>query len=72
MSDIVNLVTAITALVGALTGLVGVAVTLVKIFRREPKKSAHAAMQKLAAAAEDGEITPEELREIAGEIEEPS
>lgn len=65
MSEVVELLGAITAMFGALVGLVGATATLVKILKQEPKKAAKSSMEKLIAAAEDGTITPDELREIA-------
>lgn len=64
-----ELVTAITALLTASTGLVGAGIVLVRILKKEPKKAAMTATQKLAQAAEDGVITAEELREIAESVD---
>lgn len=65
MSDLATLVTAITGLISALTGLVGAAVVARRVSRRERHKAPRTLADKLAEAAEDGEITLEELREIA-------
>lgn len=65
MNDIAELLTAITGLITALTGLVGAIVVGRRISRRERHKAPRTLAEKLAEAAADGEITVDELREIA-------
>jgi hypothetical protein len=65
VGDAATLITAITGLVTAATGLVGAVVVLVKVSRRERPRAARNLAAELAKAAEDGQITPDELRQIA-------
>lgn len=71
MGDAATLITAIAGLVTALTGLVGALVVLVKVSKRERQQAARGVAAELAEAAEDGEITVDELRRIV-EREGPS
>jgi hypothetical protein len=72
VSDLAELITAISGLVTALTGLVGAILVGRRISRRERHKAPRTLAVKLAAAAADGEITVDELREIAESEEDPT
>jgi len=65
VGDLTQLLGAITGLVTALTGLAGLAYGIVRTLRKEPRQAAKSGAQlyadEIAAAAEDGEITPEEF-----------
>lgn len=66
MSDIASLLTAIAGLITALCGGIALVVTAFRTSRRERPRAARRLAEQLAEAAEDGVITTEELRKIAG------
>ena len=65
MGDIATLLTAIGGLVTALAGAFALVYNTVRIARREPRAAAENAAQRMAdelvAAAEDGQLTAEEI-----------
>lgn len=65
MGEATELITAISALLGAVVGLIGAIAMLAKILRQEPKDTGETVMSKLLEAAKDGELTADELRQIA-------
>lgn len=69
MGDAATLITAIAGLVTAFTGLVGAIAVVIRVSRRERPRAARGVVKQLAEAAEDGEITVEELRRIVEEGE---
>lgn len=70
MDDLAQLLTAIAGLVTAIAGAVALVITTVRTSRRERPAAARQLLARLAEAAKDGDITPEELAEIAGTDEE--
>lgn len=70
MGDAATLITAIAGLVTSFTGLVGAIVVLIRVSKRERRQAARGVAAELAKAAEDGEITVDELRQIV-EREQP-
>jgi hypothetical protein len=73
----VSTLTEVTTLIGATSGLVmaigaaiGAVTVLVKLLKRERPNAARRMAAELAVAAEDGEITADELRAIAEGSEE--
>ncbi|MFD6072819.1 hypothetical protein [Amycolatopsis lurida] len=67
MSELAQLLTAIGGMVAMVLGAIGGLVTALRTSRRErPKAAANGATrvaEQLAKAAEDGEITPDEVAE---------
>jgi hypothetical protein len=70
VSDLAALLTAIGGLITAIGGAVALVMTSVRTSRRERPKAARNLLAELAEAAEDGEITGEELRDILAEHQE--
>lgn len=64
MGDAATLVTAIGGLITAITGLVGAIAVLIRVSKRERRQAARGVAAELAKAAEDGDITVDELRQI--------
>lgn len=75
MGDLTQLLTAVTGLITAITGLGGLAYGIVRTLRREPRQAAKSGAQlyaeEIAAAAEDGELTPEEIAAAQRHLNEP-
>ena len=75
MGDLSQLLTAITGLITAITGLGGVAYGIVRTLRKEPRQAARTGAQKyadeLVAAAEDGDLTAEEIKAAQRHLDEP-
>lgn len=75
MTDLAALLTAITGLIGAITGLSGLVWGIVRTLRKEPRQAAKTGAQRfaeeIAAAAEDGEITAEEIAAAQRHLDEP-
>jgi hypothetical protein len=74
VNDAATLITAITGLVTATTGFVGAVVLLVRALRRSRAAATPTVAEAFAEAAADGEVTPDELLDIArrkeaGELE---
>jgi hypothetical protein len=74
VNDAATLITAITGLVTAATGFVGAVVLLVRSLRRSRAAATPTVAEAVAEAAADGEVTPDELLDIArrkeaGELE---
>lgn len=69
MGELASLITAITGLLAGLVAAAGFVRTWARTSRRERRLAADSGAEELAAvlaaAAEDGQITPEELAEIA-------
>lgn len=64
VSDLAALLTAIGGLITAIAGAVALVITAAKTSRKERPRAARNLLAQLAEAAEDGEITGDELREI--------
>jgi hypothetical protein len=75
VTDLAALLTAITGLVTALTGLSGLAWGIVRTLRKEPRKAAKTGAQRfaeeIAAAAEDGVLTTDEIEAARRHLDEP-
>lgn len=75
MGDLSQLLGAITSLVTAITGLAGLAYGIVRTLRREPRQAAKTGAQlyaeEIAAAAADGDLTPEEEAAARRHLDEP-
>jgi hypothetical protein len=61
VDDLASLLTAIGGLVTAVAGAFALVWTTVRTSRRERPAAVRRAAEELAAAAEDGEITPDEI-----------
>lgn len=65
MGDLSQLLTAVTGLIGAISGLAGLVWGIVRTLRKEPRKAAKTGAQRfaeeIAAAAEDGDLTADEI-----------
>jgi hypothetical protein len=76
VTDLAALLTAITGLIGAITGFAGLAHGIVRTLRKEPRQAARTGAQKyadeLVAAAEDGDLTAEEIKAAQRHLDEPS
>jgi tellurite resistance protein len=64
VGDVATLLTAIASLVTALGGAVALVISAVRTSRRERAGAAEEVAAEILAAAADGELSPEELREI--------
>lgn len=75
MGDLSQLLTAITGLIGAISGLAGLVWGIVRTLRKEPRKAAKTGAQlyaeEIAAAAEDGVLTTEEIDAARRHLDEP-
>lgn len=75
MGDLSQLLTAITGLVGAVTGLSGLVWGIVRTLRKEPRSAAKTGAQRfaeeIAAAAEDGDLTAEEIATARRHLDDP-
>jgi hypothetical protein len=75
VGDLTQLLTAITGLLGAITSLAGLGWGIRRTLRREPRQAAKSGAQRfaeeIAAAAEDGEITADELAAAQRHLDEP-
>lgn len=67
MGDLAALLTAIGGLITAVGGAVALVITSVRTSKRERPQAARNLAAELAKAAEDGEITADELRQILDE-----
>lgn len=74
MGDLSQLLTAITGLVGAITGLSGLVWGIVRTLRKEPRSAAKTGAQRfadaMAVAAEDGDVTAEEIEAARRHLDE--
>lgn len=68
MGDIATLLTAIGGLITALAGAYALVYNTVRMSRTERPAAAKGMARELAAAAEDGEITPDELAAILAKL----
>lgn len=68
MSDLASLVLAIATLVGALGTATAGVITALRSSPRERSQAARGAVGKLAEAAQDGEITADELKAVLDEL----
>lgn len=75
LSQLPELLTAITALIGSVTGFTGLVWGIVRTLRKEPRQAAKTGAQKyadeLVAAAEDGELTADEIEAARRHLDEP-
>lgn len=71
MNDLATLLTAVGGLVTALAGAFALVWNTVRLSKRERPATARRVVEVLAAAAEDGEITADELAELAEHLEDP-
>jgi hypothetical protein len=75
VGDLSQLLTALTALIGAITGFTGLVWGIVRTLRKEPRQAAKTGAQKyadeLVAAAEDGDLTAEEIERARRHLDEP-
>lgn len=69
MNDVAALLTALGGLITAASAGFAVIWTAVHSSRRQREDSAQRAVKRLIVAAEDGEITPEELADARKELE---
>jgi hypothetical protein len=74
VGDLSQFITAITGLVGAITGLSGLVWGIVRTLRKEPRQAAKTGAQRfaeeIAAAAEDGDVTAEEIEAARRHLDE--
>lgn len=74
MGDLSQLLGAITSLVTALTGFGGLVYGIARALRKEPRKAAKTGAQRyadeIAAAAEDGVLTTEEIEAARRHLDE--
>lgn len=68
MNDVASLVTAIGGLITAASGAFVLVWTTVRGSKQERQTAAERAVEGLAAAAEDGEITADELADVLKEL----
>ncbi len=75
MGDLSQLLTALTGLIGAVTGFSGLVWGIVRTLRKEPRQAAKTGAQRyaeeIAAAAEDGELTADEIEAARRHLDEP-
>lgn len=65
MNDVATLLTAVGGLTTALAGAFALVWNTVRLSKRERPDTARRVVEVLAAAAEDGEITADELAQLA-------
>lgn len=70
MGDAATLLTAIAAVITALGTALAVNITAIRSSRKERPRAARKALELLAAAAVDGELDPDEIRDALAALAE--
>ncbi|SES20821.1 hypothetical protein [Lentzea albida] len=68
MGDVATLLQAVGGLITAAAGAFVLVWTTVRSSKKERKDAAERAIEKLAVASEDGDITPDELADVLKEL----